>query len=291
MRSRALLNAALLVAAVGLALLLVLGRPEPEQTQRLTELDPAAIARVRIETPDAEPMEAVRQGEDWRLRTPFQLAANAFRMDTLTRAAEAASHARYQVAEEELARFGLAPPQATLHLNDTALAFGDTEPLSGRRYVRVRGEIHLVDDRFLTQLTSPPASFVHPGPLGPDPKLLELQLPDAHLTLGEKGWQLVPEDRAVSRDALVALVAEWRHAQALLVRALDPDLDAGAEVTVRLADQSEPVRFRVARGEERIVLARPDAGVQYQFTPGTGGRLLDLGEHIKQDGEQTTPAD
>ncbi|NIR29157.1 MAG: DUF4340 domain-containing protein [Gammaproteobacteria bacterium] len=295
MRSRALLNVALLVVAVGLGLLLVLepGRPVPEATQRLTALDAGAITQVRIEIPDGEPVEIAQRGEAWRLRAPLQLPANPFRVEMLTRAAEAVSHARYRVAEEDLPRFGLAPPRATLYLDDTALAFGATEPLSGRRYVRVGGEIHLVDDRFLARLTSPPASFVHPGPLGPDPEPLELTLPDAHLTLAEGGWRLVPEDPGVSRDALAALVDAWRYAQALSVRALDPDLHADATVRVRLRDRSEPVRFHVARDEERVILTRPDAGVQYHFTPTTGERLLSLSEHLpdaEDDEARTAPA-
>lgn len=293
MRSRLLLNVALLVAAAALGLLLVLesGEPPPAKTQPLTALDPGAVTRVRIETPEGEPVEMVKQDADWRLRAPLQLPANRFRVETLTRVAEAASHARYRVAGDELARFGLAPPHATLYLEDTAFAFGDTEPLSERRYVRVRGEIHLVEDGYLVQLTSPPASFVHPGPLGPDPELLELTLPDVRLTLAEGGWRVVPEDPSVSRDALVALVDEWRYAQALAVRALDPDLKPGTTLSVRLRDRSEPVRFQVAQDEERVILARPEAGVQYHFTPSTGERLLSLNQHNDQNAGQTAPAD
>lgn len=293
MRARLLLNVGLLVVAVVIGLVLVLGsdeKPAP-QALTLTPLSANQVTRLRIERPGHEPVEMVKGEQGWQLQTPPALPANAFRVHSIARAAQAVSHAHYDVAAADLARFGLDHPRAKLYLDDYELDFGDTEPISGRRYVLTGNTVHLTDDAFLHQLATPPASFVDPNPLGPDARPVEIRLPGHHLTLSAGRWKLDPQRPNVSADAVTALVDAWRHAQALSVRTLASAPTNAASVTVRLAGNPDPIRFEVVQDKQEVVLARTDVGVAYHFTPATGARLLTLKQEEKapkSGGAETT---
>jgi hypothetical protein len=67
-------------------------------------------------------------------------------------------------APTELARYGLSPPTAVLHIDGpeispTALAFGDRDPGQNQRYVLHAGEIRLIDEVFFSLLSLPPSHF------------------------------------------------------------------------------------------------------------------------------------
>ena len=66
-----------------------------------------------------------------------------------------------------------------------------------------------------------------------------------------------------------------RTAQAITVRALEPP-GAGRPVTVTLTGQGEPLHFLVSETPHALVLARPDAGVQYHLPVESADRLLRL---------------
>jgi len=280
MRARLLLNVGLLAAALGLAALLVLdpGREPPPEPVALTPLAPEAVTRVRIETPSHPAVVAAREGSGWRLEAPLALPADRMRMGVIVRAAGLTSETRYDAAaQEDLAAFGLASPKATLHLNDHVLAFGDTEPLSGRRYVLAGGTIHLIGTPLLHRLTGPPTGFVDPRPLAGGGELEAIELPRATLERADTGgWTLTPEHPELGADALQRLADAWRDARARAVEPLDDALQPEAEVRVRLQGRAAPLVFRVARREDAVILARPDAGIQYELAREAGETLLRL---------------
>lgn len=274
--SRTWLNVALLAAVAVLAVIALWqpGIEPPAATPPLTDRAAAAVKRIRIERPD-EPAVAVERREGtWYLTEPLALPANGFRLDTLLEVLEAKSDRRLDPSGLDLARFGLAPPKAVLVIDDLRFEFGDTEPLSGKRYVRLGEDLHLTADRFYNQLVTGAHGFVHLNPLGPSPEPVAIELPDRRLRLDGSRWVVEP-DAGYTADAVSRLVEAWRNAQAITVRAYEPQ-ESGRQVAVTLRDVPEPLRFVVVETPHALVLARPDAGVQYHLPTDAAGRLLAL---------------
>jgi len=282
--NRSLLNLALLLLAVGLFAFSLLepGHHAPVPPARLVPIAPGEVTRVGIERPDHPAVTLERDGKRWWLRAPFEMPADGFRVEALTRAAALTSDTRIPAGEgsgagnADAARFGLSPPRATLVLNRYRLAFGDTEPVSGRRYVLTDEGIYLTDDRFLPQLLTPPASFVYPGPLGPAATPVEIDLPGETLQFVNGKWALTPERPEVGADALATLVDAWRVARALSVRTYTGDPAAPTPVRVRLLGRGKALRFTLTRNDTEVVLGRPGLRLEYHFPRAAGERLLSL---------------
>ena len=277
MRSRLLLNAFLLLLAVGLGLVVIWepGKEKPGEPVKLTALDPETISHIRIESRGREPVQLVKEHETWQLVLPLSLPANGFKAETLAKAAAATSHGQFPQEDRELAPFGLDPPRARLQLGDEELLFGDTEPLQGHRYVLANGMVHLITDRFYHHLMAGAPGFVHPAPLGPDPRPVAIKLPDAEARRSEGQWTALPQGLEVSADAVAALVEAWRHAQATSVKRADDALTPQGSVTIEF-EESDTIRFEFARSESEVILVRTDLDLQYHLPKASGERLLRL---------------
>lgn len=277
MSHRAVLNLLMLGAVAGLSALVFLqpGIETPPPVPTLTDRTPEAIARVRIERPGQTAVVLEKREGGWLMLEPLSLPANGFRIQTLLEVLGAATERSYAVQDLELARFGLDPPRASLVLDDLHLDFGDTEPLSGRRYLRVGDRMHLVTDRFYHPIVSGAPGFVHLGPLGPEAEPVAIEVPELTLRLQGGRWVAEPEHSEAGADAVQGLVDAWRTAQAITVRALESP-GAGRPAAVTLKGQEAPLRFLVSETSHALVLARPDVGIQYHLPRESGDRLLRL---------------
>lgn len=284
---RALVNLLLLGVVIALAAVAWLepGRERPAPPQRILRIEPEAVDRMRIEARDAPAVVLERDGAGgWRMLEPIRTPASRTRAELALQAARAVSRSRLDAAGRDLARFGLDPPRAVLALDGARIEFGATEPVSGRRYVRVaedtRGDlhddIHLVDDVHLHPLTAPAASFAHPAPLGPAPEVRAVILPDARVFRDGAGWQVAPPRPGLGADALAGFVGAWRDARALRVRDLDPALEPGYRVRVELVGRKGLLSLGVAERDTEVVLTRADLALQYHLTPAAAARLLRL---------------
>jgi hypothetical protein len=87
-------------------------------------------------------------------------------------------------------------------------------------------------------------------------------------------WQRSPPDPDLSADAGTVLADGWRQARALAVSGYDETIPWGDSITIDLANQPEAYRFRLARDNDILLLARPQLGVQYRFLVRQGEVLL-----------------
>jgi len=263
-RSRTLINVALLALAAGLAIVIVLAPGEGERgigLEPLSDTDARAVSRIRLET-DAGGTIALRRSEGvWNLVEPIAIAANDFRIDTLLGVLEAPVHARIAADAGQLDRFGLATPHARVRFDQDEILFGNTEPIHGRRYLLYDGSVALIDDAFFSHLSSSAANYVNPALLGRDPSLRSIRL---------------SKERAAA-DGVTDLADAWRSAQATAVRPYEPSLEWTDEIVVESADGE--LRFDVARTKYEVVLGRRDLGIQYHLTKSAGTRLLDFPPH------------
>jgi hypothetical protein len=272
MRRPQLINLALLavVTVLGLTVWLI---PEerPAEPPPLTALDPSGITRVWLQNRHGE-LE-LRKGETgWEMTTPYRVAANTPRIELLLGIAAAKSLGQFPLPGDRLAEFGLDPPLATLELDQTRIEVGGTDPLQHRRYLRIGDTLHLINDRFPQHLLATPEEFIDPALVSAGPKLIAIHTPDWQLRQEQDGkLVLEPPQPGLSMDDLNRRFDQWRSARAIAVLPA-PSGKGDGEIELRLSD-AQPLRFRILKRGEELLLVRPDLGLAYRLPDGSD--LLD----------------
>ena len=289
MTTRNWLNLALLGGAALLVLVVIYqpGLDKPQALPKLTTLIAAHITQIRIERGAAAPIALAHTAQGWVMTAPVRMPANSFRVETLLQVAQAASHARLDVVAVSLAEFKLDKPRARLWLNATEIAFGTTDSLSGRRYVRIGDSVHLISDTVYFDLIGAFTAFADTALLAPGSRLTQIDMHSLRLLrVSEGGWmqapnraQVAPEGDA-SMDTINVLLDAWRQAHAILLRPYVVSVDSRARaedaIFIHLAGAEQPLRFDIVSRVPDLVLARTDLGVQYHFPAGAARQLLSL---------------
>ncbi|MDZ7803719.1 DUF4340 domain-containing protein [Thiohalophilus sp.] len=290
MRARLLLNLALLVTVIILVLLVSRTPDEPDTpTPRpLTDLAPDNVNQIRLQRRDQEPVTLYKEQGIWYMQQPYHLAANDYRVQALLRLLQAEYDSAHHLEEDrDPARYGLDQPGASLTYNDSlVIEFGDTEPLSRQRYVRIDDRLYLLADTHYYHTISPATGYLSHAPL-PAGKIVALALPDLRLSLEAGQWQAQPPQPSHSADALTELIANWRTAQALRLEPYTQDRLPSADIEVQLEDRENPVRFTLQEKDGQHSLLRHDARMRYIINDESRQQLLQLPEPIPEPQPKT----
>ena len=126
MRSRLLLNLFLFLVVIGLALFLSRTTNDVnEQDIVLTSLEPNSINKIKIIRRDLEEIYFSKQGNQWMIQTPYDIAANNMRINTILKLLQAHSYTQLDSNDVELNRFLLDDPVVSIQFDDTKIDFGD----------------------------------------------------------------------------------------------------------------------------------------------------------------------
>jgi hypothetical protein len=289
MRGRLWLNLglAIVIAALAAVAWLEPGKTPPPPEIKLTTLDVQSVKRIEFHPPRGQGFALVRDGKDWFIEQP-RLRAQPFRVDTLLELPGAVSAAQLTLTENENNAFGVDPPQARIVFDHTEIAFGLTNPVGLRRYVRVGDAVHLIDDRFFHHATSRWTDWVDRRLLPEGVTLTRIDLPDLTLEHADGGWQLTPPRPAIGTDAITELVGEWQRAYAMDVEQAEPPADAKP---IRLTWNGGALELAHARAGDEWLLYRRDAPVRYRFSDNQGRRLLELQEPAAEPESAPPPAE
>lgn len=268
-------NLLLALLLLGLAAALYFGSQEQEPPAPLTALAPAEIERVRIEHADAPAIVLEKEGGEWRLSEPVQARSDGFEVNSLLALAEADTHKRFAAAEVDPASLGLSPPKYTVILNDTPIAFGDTEPLQHQRYVQIGEEIALIDDLGSAAFDEDFSDLVAKTVLPQGAELVRLELPGLTLLRENGGWRSEPPDDGASAERIEATVEAWQRARAMWNAAETEEAPQGEPVRL-LTEDGETVDLVVIAREPQLIVSRPDYGVRYHLSKDLAGELLQL---------------
>ncbi|HET9122850.1 MAG TPA: DUF4340 domain-containing protein, partial [Acidiferrobacteraceae bacterium] len=213
MKSRWLLNLALLLFLVGLVLLVrYLPRRHPAKVlPRLTQLAPATVRDVQLARADKPLIHLVRTGHQWQMVAPVTARADRFRLDALLHIASAQVHDRFPASYDTLGKYGLARPLAVLTLDGQRIAFGGTEPLSNLRYVQYQNSVAVIPSFSFDPATIRVHDFFSTRLLDKSDQLTGLAF--AHFALRyHKGlWTLSPPQPRLTSDAINTFVDQWRY--------------------------------------------------------------------------------
>jgi hypothetical protein len=289
MASRLWLNLALLllIAILGIIVFYEPGKQPAPVPVRLTQLTPASITHIHIKRISGKDIELVKEANgQWWMHNPYYLPANEFRVQSLLRLAETESLSNHALDQLQPATYGLDRPRAIVTFDrSTQISFGNTEPLQQRRYVQIGDQLHTTVDTFYYQAAANPTIYLNHALLPPDANIRKIVLPNLQLAFKDGQWQRTPLYPEYSADANIELINNWRHAQALELRANDIK-DARADIEIMLAEQAEPIRFKLLQTEDETSLIRLGMGLQYVITNDTYDSLLALPEADPEPTEQ-----
>ena len=278
MSSRTLFNLVLLCLA-GILLAVILYRPgmQPEPVpQTVTALTGEAISRIQVTRSTREPLLFTRAADGWMITGSHEIPASGMQMRLLLALLHARAIRSYPADSLDLEAIGLAPPQATLMLDDNRFDIGLTDPLDRLRYIQTGGTVVLVPDQYQHLINADWPSFAERKLLPAGAQLTRLQLPGLTLSLtADKQWQVDPADPAISSSALQSLVSNWEQATAYYVRAYQGKPGTGT-ISIGWSNAAEPLTFHILARTPELILARPEHGIQYYLQSASGDSLLGI---------------
>ncbi len=229
MTSRWLINLLLLIAIAILVLVAYYepGIQEQTDTTSITTLHKDELHRIHLNRPVREDLVLVKKtAQNWSIAHTPELPADNFQVNMLQRLADQKAVRSYAVSQLDLSQLQLAPPQATVILNDTAIEFGHLEPLQGLRYVRVADQVHLIPDLYMQLLEASYTQFARRRLFDENIRFASIVLPDFTVIETDQGWTVEPP-QDVSADALQQFADRWQTATAVNVQAADGQAEEG----------------------------------------------------------------
>jgi len=278
MTTRGILNLILLLGIAALAAVVIYqpGITPPPTPIKLTTVLPEQIKHIQIEHAGKPTLTLEKQDGHWRITAPQALPADDGRVNSLLRLVQETSQARFSARPEELHKYKLEKPAILLTLDNLKFAFGDIDPINGRRYVQIGTTVHLITDMYYYQIDADLPSFVSTRLLPEHASITALTLPALSLSRDTQDhWQLRPEQAGISSDAIQALIDSWGNSSALWVKRYEKGT-AQDSITVRFATPAQELRFDIMAKQPELILARPDIGMQYHLSPESAKTLLEL---------------
>ena len=179
MRSRLFLNIFLFLIVIGLALFLARTTNDVnEQDIVLTSLDPDSVNNIKIIRRDLEEISFSKQDNQWVMQTPYEIAANRLRINTMLKLLQAHSYTQLDSNDVELNQSLLDDPVVSIQFDNTKIDFGDTSPIGKDklRYVLLNNIVHLVNDSLYQQLLTNASFFISPKLLPEGSNIKALQI-------------------------------------------------------------------------------------------------------------------
>jgi len=276
MTSRWIVNLLLLVI-IGMLILIAYFEPgidKQAEAPAITPLKKDQLRRIHLNRPVRDDLVLVKTStQSWVIEGAPELPADNYPVNALQRLAEQKAVRSYPASELDLAQLQLAPPYATAILNDTAVEFGNLEPLEGLRYVRVADQVHLIPDIYLQLIEVSYTQFVRRRLFNENTRIARIALHDFSIARTEQGWTVEPQ-LDVSADKLQQFVDRWQEATALHIQAADSTAE-GETVEVGFTDAQHGVNFVITAREPELLLVRRDLDIQYRMGD-LGGNLLSV---------------
>ncbi len=237
-------------------------------------LNSTTLSQLRLEHPHRADITLRNINNQWWLETPLNMRANDAQVQALGSITTATSRSGFRATGNDLSQYGLAPPAATLWLNEQLLEIGMLEALSGRRYVRLGDQVHLIEDHWSDALFAGAHEYISPHLLPEGAKLIRVQLPNAHWNYQQGQWREHSATPSSGEPHGAELAAAWSKAKALLVQPFNPKLPWQGELRIEIDGQSESLDFKFAETATGWYFARSKFALQYLLSSSRGAVLL-----------------
>jgi hypothetical protein len=275
-KSRLLLNLALLAALIGLALYAYL-RPKSVEPPGLavSHVKRDEVNRILLERRGAPTIELAKLDGHWHMLTPFKTRADSLQVDRLLDIAAATS--RQSLPAGELQRYGLAPATVAVTLNDQKFAFGALNEITNEQYVASGDAVYLVAPYLGYGIPTDAARLLSHRLLAENEAPVGFDFGRWQATKDDSGnWSISgrpPRTEAPSPDDLNRWADEWKLASSL---AVEPHQGPrGADKVAVTMRGGKIVAFIVLSRAPDVNLLRADENMRYRLGAEAGKRLLD----------------
>lgn len=284
MKARWLINLALLVVVVGVALALYLV-PQSQQDHAVaiavSTLNPAKIKNISIEFPAKKPVTLEERDGRWFLARPFAARADQSAADRILSILGATTVDKFDAADP--ARYGLDHPSLVLKLDAEEFVFGTYNPVNGMQYVGYKNSVYLVAIRYSEAASIQVVEMIDKNLLAPGEQIAGFdfsrleQWEDHGLTLDQHNgqWKVSRADAKPKQNELNEWVADsWGTLIARSVEPYTPDLKTKYPSFEIKLKNGKTLHVDKQGESPELVLARPDEGLRYRFPQDVGFQIL-----------------
>ena len=264
------LNLALLAAVVALGWWAYFKPAAETAALRLSALQAAAAGSIRIERGGQPVVALQKKNAMWWIVEPFSAPAEPLQVERLLAVAQAEASAR--LAADDLARFDLDRPLATLVIDGQSFGFGGVSTTTREQYVLTQGAVYTVELRYGAALPADAAPLIRRGLFSDGEVPVQFEFADFTLHNRDGKWVLAPQSANLGADDIARWVDQWRQASALRVAVYDQRKPAD-EIRISLKDGTQ-LALGILQREPELILLRPDLNLQYTFISATARRLL-----------------
>jgi hypothetical protein len=284
MKSRWLLNLALLAVVAGLALFVYL-RPQPapavvQASYPVSAIDIGQVNKVSIEVPAKKPVIFEKQQGQWMMLEPFKGRANPVEVGHII--AVAIANSSEKLPADDPVRFGLDHPQLTVHLNDQEFSFGMYNPVGGEQFVGHGNAVYTLPASYSENATIQPLELLDKHPLAPDETIVGFdfsaleQWQSSHLNLDlqpDGTWKVSAASAKPKQNELKDWFEGWKDLRATSVEPAKPDHAPYPFLIVKLQG-GKKIKFNKIQESPELLLVREDTQMEYHFPQDFGFTAL-----------------
>lgn len=280
---RNLINLTLALIVIALVLV-VIYKPGKEQTStKIIQIDTSTITSIKIERVGTQAISFLLEDNDWQMLVPFSMKTNKIKVESLLDLLEYNYHARYDIADLDIKKYGLDTPRTTITFNEEhKFEFGSTEPINKYRYIRYRDTLYLTDDFYYHRILGAATSFLDHALIDKKYKITKIELPGLTLTLKDAKWEVKPKPKKYSNDQANELVDHWKLSHAIEINSYPPVKGTG-QVRVYLEGIKAPIHFDIFTFNDEFYLGRKDLNITYKLANEKRRDLLQLPPPIAAD--------
>ncbi len=275
--TRSHFNLLLLAIVGGLGAVLWYSQEKAEVFPPLTPFAQADVDSIVLTHPDAPVIELRKQGSDWQLLSPVQAPADGFEVASLVNLATLDVKRSVDASEADLQQLMLDPPAFTVTINGQELAFGGTEPIEYRRYIRTGNRVALVLDPPSAALDKDFSDLVAKQLLPVGAKVRRIEVPGLVVRRADNDQGWVADGHAdVTSDQLQAFVDAWMGVRAMWNGALPPADAQAAGEAVRIEYDGGEMNLRIAEREPQLLIDNLGYQVRHTVSRAEVEKLLSL---------------
>lgn len=247
------------------------------------ELTPSMVQKITINRTMQSTIEIIKTGQGWELQQPFVARASDSRINMLLNLLDSIPGEQFAIDKDlDLTSFGLAEADLVISFNNTTFVFGDSEQLSGQRYLRSRETIYLFNDAISPLLQASASGFIENRLFADSGQLhsltlayrTEQTLKNKNMTLQLQNGLWQSTDDRFSADELTAMANAWQQAYAMQVS--PNDSTAGDDfLTLKFGfDNGQTIEASARLTAQGLSVLIPERQLQYQFPASTALRLF-----------------
>jgi len=284
MKSRWLINLALLVLVAALGAFVYLRSDQGEQKQsghELSTLKLASFSKLSIEFPAKASVTFEKIDGHWRITQPYSARADQVAVQRVLSIIAATSADKFPTSD--LGQFGLDNPKLKLKMDHEVFLFGTINPVSGDQYVAYQDAVYLLPVSYSESASIQTVEFIDKTPIKPTEKIVgfdfsrleQWEETRLNVDLVDGIWKVSTANAKPDQNEMNEwLDVTWVHAYANSVVPYVPDRRTtfpGLEV--KLKDGTK-VHFDKLQESPELLLGRPDEGMIYHFPADAGFSML-----------------